>query len=629
MDPAAPGARLRQLRASGDSTRTTSLARIPDELDWIVMRCLEKDRERRYPTAQALAEDILRHLLHEPVEAAPPSATYRLRKLVRRYRVAATTCVLVLVALVLGFIGTSVGLARAEEANAELDAALQQVMAINRFLNLDLLSAVRPSSASGEGHDVLMIDVLDAASARMDKAAAPGGRFADAPLVEASIRFTLGDTYSALGRQPDALAHYDRSLELYRAHSGLGDPATLTCAVERAEALLYLGRAEDARLAIEEVLADLDQTFEPADPVLLLAASVRGQALWREGRHEEAADSLRAKLAEARPLLDTDRPLLDLMSALAIVETERGRLDEAGELFQTVLRRCIELRGEEDPRTLSARRQLGTFLRQAGRLDEARVILEETLEVERRVMGPDHYNTIASMENLAGVLLNMGELDEAERLLDEVVGFFETEFPDHPSAVVALSSLAQLRHRQGRMDEAEVLFRRAYETAERKEGPEHPFTMQHLGNLGALLHYTDRSEEALAIFERTHAAALDGFGWDSLPRLLELQRLATCEIKLGHRESAEAHLLDGLAACGDLPPTHDIPMGLRADLYVIYHGDQRWVEAEPVLAALFEAYLAAGDRRVPATSELLAKLYLRLDRPEDAERVRAQGAQAP
>jgi eukaryotic-like serine/threonine-protein kinase len=91
------------------------MALLRGELDWVVMKCLEKHRERRYETANALARDIQRYLADEPVEARPPSAGYRFRKLLRRHRGPALAASLVLFALVLGTVGTTLGMLRQGE----------------------------------------------------------------------------------------------------------------------------------------------------------------------------------------------------------------------------------------------------------------------------------------------------------------------------------------------------------------------------------------------------------------------------------------------------------------------------------------------------------------------------------
>jgi tetratricopeptide (TPR) repeat protein len=104
-----------------EPARLTKLVR--GELDWIVMKCLEKDRNRRYDTANGLARDVEHYLADEPVQACPPTAGYRLRKLVRRNKGLMVAISLVLLSLVAGIIGTTWGLVRADKARWDAVAA--------------------------------------------------------------------------------------------------------------------------------------------------------------------------------------------------------------------------------------------------------------------------------------------------------------------------------------------------------------------------------------------------------------------------------------------------------------------------------------------------------------------------
>jgi hypothetical protein len=96
------------------------------ELDWIVMKCLEKDRSRRYETASALAADVQRYLRDEPVLACPPSAAYRFRKFARRNRPALLTAAVVSVAMLVAVAGLAVGSAVTWRANQDLHQALDR-----------------------------------------------------------------------------------------------------------------------------------------------------------------------------------------------------------------------------------------------------------------------------------------------------------------------------------------------------------------------------------------------------------------------------------------------------------------------------------------------------------------------
>ncbi|MCH7860838.1 MAG: hypothetical protein IH998_03910, partial [Proteobacteria bacterium] len=181
--PAADG-RKSLARASGSvadiadrrrSDPKTLLKNLRGDLDWIVMKCLEKDRTRRYDTADALAMEIRRHLNNEPVLAGPAGPGYRLTKFVRRNRArvaAAGVIAAVLVAATAVSIGFALSeaeqrrIADTEAARADREKAVAQ--AVNDFLTEDLLAAVAPSSESGKGKDVLMRDVLDEAAERIE-----------------------------------------------------------------------------------------------------------------------------------------------------------------------------------------------------------------------------------------------------------------------------------------------------------------------------------------------------------------------------------------------------------------------------------------------------------------------------
>ena len=169
------------------------------DLDWIVMKSLEKDRTRRYETANEFAGDVERHLSDEPVSAGPPSVGYRLSKFVRRNRALVTSVAVVLVVLVAGSAVSTVFAIRAQR-----QAKVSQAVA--DFLTDDLLGSVAPEKAKSP--EVTVHSVLDSASKSLE------GRFEGKPLIEASIREKLGETYRKLGDYDSAEPHLERAYRI-------------------------------------------------------------------------------------------------------------------------------------------------------------------------------------------------------------------------------------------------------------------------------------------------------------------------------------------------------------------------------------------------------------------------------
>jgi len=186
-------------------TDAPSLRRqLSGDLDWIVLKAMEKDRARRYASASELAEDIRRHLRDEPVLAGPPGAAYRIRKFVARHRAAVTAAALVAVALVAGIALATTGLVRARRAEAEAvrqrtaaEAETRKATAVSDFLK-DMLASADPHNA---GRDVRVADVLKRAAEKADSA------YAGEPALEAAVRDTIGTTFQSLGDLPSAEKH--------------------------------------------------------------------------------------------------------------------------------------------------------------------------------------------------------------------------------------------------------------------------------------------------------------------------------------------------------------------------------------------------------------------------------------
>ena len=342
-----------------------SLARsLRGDLDWIVMKALEKDRTRRYESAADLARDIERHLNNEAVIASPPSATYRLSKMVRRNRGTFVAAGLILAVLVLGIIGTSMGMVRAVRAERLAREKTATVVAVNEFLNRDLLAAVAPFSKDGRRREVLMREVLDVAAVRIEEASSDGGRFWDKPLAEASIRTTLSDTYRLLGDYQEAEPHARRAVEICGRVLGDDHPQSL-----------------QAMRGLATVFSS-DGRYDDAEPLILKSIEIQKRTLGED--HPER---------------------LQCLSLLATVYCNQGRFEDAEPLLietQEIERRVL---GQEDPQTLGSMRSLAALMFNEGRYEAAESLYARVLDVAQPVLGEKHPETLRMLDEYARLQL--------------------------------------------------------------------------------------------------------------------------------------------------------------------------------------------------------------------------------
>ncbi len=580
VEPMRPSLRLRQQLAadSGLATRmggtATTLPRaIRGDLDWVTMRALEKDRSRRYQTARELARDLQRYLNHEPVNAGPPGAAYRLSKFVRRNRFAVLAGSLVGSALVVGLalalIGWSQAASARDDLKAERDTARQargqaefarraeaeqrrqaeaharRAESVNDFLR-EILSSVDPSQA--RGREVSMRYVLDEAARRISAGALSGQ-----PDVEADVRTTIGQTFEALGA--------------YQA-------------------------------AESQLRAAVNLLIESAGP--------------------ERAETLRCR------------------SSLASVLNNEFRFGDAEEILGALLPIQARVAGEDNLDTLSSRSRLGTALAGQAKLAQAERVHQQNVQTQRRVLGADHFETLRSEISLAAVYRAEGRNDEAEPLLRDVLERARRALgSEHPEVMRALTTLAQVLESRGKFAAAEELYRESWELDQRVLGAEHPRTLLAMNDLLRILQTQRKTKEMRPLvqlrLERLRrqcepldasAEALNAYAWELLtcePTDLRDPTVATRAAERAVQQSGgrDAGLLQTLAiACragGDL--SRAIETQRRAVEAARAGGPYNRREMEELLVEM----LIADGRMVEAASFQLAGLASQLGQSVAAE----------
>ena len=490
-EPPRPSHRVSTLAAQASSTVSEQRGvdsrrlgqQLRGELDWVVMKALEKDRDRRYESASALAQDIQRYLNDEPVQACPPSAAYRLRKYVRRNRRALLPAGVVAVTLVAA---TAVSAWQAKQAldaqrqaeadrdraeTAEQKAATEAAIAkaVSDFFQHDLLRQVDPEVQRDEGFpeepDLTVREALDRAAARI------GDRFRDQHLVEAAIRTVIGDGYRSLGEPASAVRHLERALLLRQVHLGPDDPGTVEAINRLAQGYEEVGRRVDA-LGLYEKVVEKRTALHGADHhATLTAMTVLARAFFHYGQYGRAESLETQILAKRSATLGATHPdTLETMHSMAQTYRDLGRFDEAFGLYEKLLADCHD----PDSRVWV----LFTFAKanqMAGKLDVADRVLRDLLPHHRKREGRRaERGTAHVLERLALNLLMQERFAEAEPLAREAHAIYIKirslgSGPDDWRPFHCLSLVGGALLGQGRHDEAEPLLLEGYQGMKERE----------------------------------------------------------------------------------------------------------------------------------------------------------------
>jgi tetratricopeptide (TPR) repeat protein len=429
-EPPKPSTRLSALRetlAAASTNRGSEPGKLSrslrGELDWIVMKCLEKDRGRRYDSASNLVADLHRHLNHEPVEACSPSPWYRMQKLARRNRTALATAGAVATILIAGTAVSTWAAIRAVKAERlaetrlegersargeadrllgevtkernqaslarqEADQSAAEAKAVVGFVVDDVLGAAAPSKTHGKS-----VTVLEALSSA-DRALT--GKFANEPRVEASVRQSLAKVYQELGEYEKAEAHASRSLALREITLGPENGATLSA--------------------------------------------------------------------------------MDTLGWCYCLLSKADKYTQAEALYRRMLEISRRTRGEEDDLTLDAMQGLAGTLGRQFKFDMAVSLQEQVLELRRRTKGSADPKTLNGMNDLANAYEPVGKMKEAERLLREVVEANMKRSPDDPETLGQMMNYQRILFELSRKEEAAVWALRTMDARLRILKLKHPHT---------------------------------------------------------------------------------------------------------------------------------------------------------
>ncbi len=397
--------------------------RLAGDLDQVCLKALRKEPERRYASAEALGEDVERHLAGLPVTARPDTVGYRARTFVRRHRapVVATAAVVVVFLALVGFY--TVRLA-AERDRAQQEAATaEQVTA----LLAGIFRGSDPSNtAKGErsGLDVTAQELLDRGARRIEE-------LEGEPLVQAELTNVIGRVYRELGLYEEAQTFLERALAMRRRLLGENHPDVATSMNGLAIVLFDRGAYDEAEQLYRETLAMRRRLLGENHPDVAISMSNLAVHLHDTGRYDaydEAESLLREALATQRQLLGEDHPdVATALNDLAFLLKARGAYEEAEPLLREALAMAIRLRGQEHFYVAISLVNLGRLLIDTGRVEEAEPLLRQALDTYIRVLGKQDIRTIRGQVTFGTVLTALGRYDEAEARLQEAHTLYQSD----------------------------------------------------------------------------------------------------------------------------------------------------------------------------------------------------------
>jgi serine/threonine protein kinase len=437
---------------------------IPAELEVIVLKAMEKNPADHYATAQALADDLRRYLMHEPIRARRSSLLQRARKKVLRHPgVAVTAAIAVFVGLLLGVAGLAVNnwMVRREQVKTQnaLDRAEQAKavsQAVRHFLRNKLLLQADPraqaeAARKGGGKSAdskpnpTIRELLDRAAAELtpDKIEE---QFPGQLLVQAEILKTTGEAYGGVGDYGKAIAHLERARELHTRELGPDHADTLATTESLGRTFLDDGKATEAAGVFEQVRDIRTEKLGPDHPDTLASMNDLSRAYFRLKRHDEAL-KLREDIVRRRTAtLGHDHPdTLTSMFNLANSYAMLKRMAEARDLHEkTVALRKATL-GANHPDTCLSMNNLANCYAGLDQPAEALKLHKEALELRRATLGADHTDTLQSMNNVAMTYYTLGQHADALKLYEETLELRTAKLrPDHRDRVQSINALAWL-----------------------------------------------------------------------------------------------------------------------------------------------------------------------------------------
>jgi eukaryotic-like serine/threonine-protein kinase len=563
-------------RAEARSTEPQQLiSALRGDLDWITMKAIEKERERRYVTPSALAADVERYLQNRPVEARPASTGYRLRKYVRRNRVAVAVASGAAAVLIAFAVMQTVELKRITRERDRADR-------ITEFMT-GMFKVSDPSEA--RGNNITAREILDKSSEEIDTG------LVEDPELKAQMLHVMGTVYDGLGLYARAQSLFEQALVIRRRVLGPENPYTLSSMYRLSWVLNKQGHFTEAEKLQHQTLDIQRRVLGNEAPDTLASMNNLAADLFSLGRYAESEKMDRETIAlRSRVLGPGDAETLSETSNLARNLATQGHYEESEKLFRQVIDIQTRVLGRDHPRTIKSVSGLAEVLYYKGDLTQAEKLYRELLETRTRVLGAEHPDTLTSIANLAVLVSDQHRGAEAEKLYREAIDKERRVLgPEHPETLKAMSNLAESLDDDGRHAEAEKLLRQVVEIARRSLGPEHPETLASTINLAGTLRAERRFAESEKLSRETLAIQRRVLGPNHPSTAFSTLSVGTALAAQGKRAQAISLIQDAL----------DHGLALSVAIHIADDEDLKPLHGDPT----FEAILASIRDRAKAAQQ--------------------------
>ncbi|MEO7361045.1 MAG: serine/threonine-protein kinase [Gemmatimonadaceae bacterium] len=490
------------------------------DVEIIVAKALEKVKQRRYDSADALASDVRRFLRDEPIVARPASPLYQLEKFARRNRTLVTSAALGTFILIIGATVSTwqairatraeqLAVARREEADTSRQAAVREQRAATAALHVADSARAIADAARAQA-----IQEQNAAITSAQRATAEAAK-SQAVTTFLTDMLASADPATAQGQDLRVRDLLDKASTVSLRDAKTSQPE-VRAAIEAAIGRTYfqLGVYDDARARVDSAYQIQRRTVGPR-------ASVVGDLAADIGRISRASGDLTTadtKLTEALGIFRQTRPKNDdyissAVTELAWVRYGQARFPEAEQLFRDALAQTIAKHGSDDKTVADRLVALGSFYAYTGRPKEALPLLQRATVILEHSLGLKHPSVIAALVAVADAQMNVPDLAAAEATLKRVLPAARSVLPAaHPLLANVLDRLGSVIATQGRSAEAAGFTSEALDMRIALLGADHPDVQLSRVSLGRLRAQQGRLAETETLYTQALASRIKSLG---------------------------------------------------------------------------------------------------------------------